>query len=474
MEEAKHINLSLSALGNVIKALTSPHPQFVPFRDSKLTRLLEDSLGGNTRTVMLANIGPADYNASETLSTLRYADRAKRIQNKPRVNEDPKDAKLRQMQEEIVLLRAKIIARQRNIDFDSLSHEEKLELGKQQATDVVNKKDKREVIKVKIQNSGYRIEDMMQILEKTKQEEAEMENKSDMEKNDILRRKVEAEMKLASLQSELKSNQELLEIEEKEVQNLRTMLGQKEIELIRGGGQVELAAKHRQELEKAEMELEKRQNERQMVEERSKALEMEFLDVNKTFASAEAEAEALRLTIKEITSHLAKTKEMIETSQQEAAEERSLLIEQVRVLDHQTHLRSAILETYIPISFYKKIELSRQYDHHNDSWDILGFDIANDLKEATVQGVTEYADLYSNDTTPQANRKFGGEDVDSIDETRFEKTFLQQRRNIVLKQYLAKNPTLQAYLRSGALEDAPFVVNLMKNNNGSSSSAGTR
>ena len=91
LREATKINLSLSALGNVISALVDGRPGgHVPYRDSKLTRLLQDSLGGNARTLMLAAIGPADWNAEETLSTLRYASRAKHIQNKPRVNEDPK------------------------------------------------------------------------------------------------------------------------------------------------------------------------------------------------------------------------------------------------------------------------------------------------------------------------------------------------------------------------------------------------
>lgn len=62
----------------------------IPYRDSKLTRLLQDSLGGNTKTVMIANVGPADWNYDETLSTLRYARRARNIRNQPRVNEDPK------------------------------------------------------------------------------------------------------------------------------------------------------------------------------------------------------------------------------------------------------------------------------------------------------------------------------------------------------------------------------------------------
>ena len=60
--------------------------------------LFQDSLGGNTKTVMVANVGPADWNFDETLSTLRYANRAKNIKNKPRINEDPKDAMLREFQ----------------------------------------------------------------------------------------------------------------------------------------------------------------------------------------------------------------------------------------------------------------------------------------------------------------------------------------------------------------------------------------
>lgn len=81
---------------NVITALVDSKSGHVPYRDSKLTRLLQDSLGGNTKTVMIANISGADYNYEETLSTLRYADRAKQIKNKPKVNLDPKDALLKE------------------------------------------------------------------------------------------------------------------------------------------------------------------------------------------------------------------------------------------------------------------------------------------------------------------------------------------------------------------------------------------
>ena len=110
LKEATKINQSLSTLCHVISSLTDPKATYIPYRDSKLTRLLQDSLGGNTKTMMIANIGPADYNYDETLNTLRYASRAKNIQNKPRINEDPKDALLREYQEEITKLREQLAA----------------------------------------------------------------------------------------------------------------------------------------------------------------------------------------------------------------------------------------------------------------------------------------------------------------------------------------------------------------------------
>lgn len=89
-------------MGNVIKALVdNKKGEHVKFRDSKLTRLLQDSLGGNTKTVMVAALSPSGYNYLETLSTLKYADRAKQIKCKPKINEDPKDTLLREYEQEI-------------------------------------------------------------------------------------------------------------------------------------------------------------------------------------------------------------------------------------------------------------------------------------------------------------------------------------------------------------------------------------
>ena len=89
LEESKRINKSLSALGNVINALTELKGVIhIPYRDSKLTRLLEDSLGGNCKTTMITMISPCQDFISETLSSLSFAKRAKRIKNKPKINEE--------------------------------------------------------------------------------------------------------------------------------------------------------------------------------------------------------------------------------------------------------------------------------------------------------------------------------------------------------------------------------------------------
>lgn len=108
LKEATKINLSLSALGNCISALVDGKSSHIPYRDSKLTRLLQDSLGGNSKTLMIATMSPASYNFDESMSSLRYANRAKNIKNKPKVNEDPKDAMLREYQEEIDRLKMQL------------------------------------------------------------------------------------------------------------------------------------------------------------------------------------------------------------------------------------------------------------------------------------------------------------------------------------------------------------------------------
>jgi hypothetical protein len=93
LAEGNAINLSLSALGNVITALAknsnSQTKVVVPYRDSVLTRMLQEALGGNSSTIMVCAIRPGINYYEETLNTLKYADRAKQIKNAPKVNESP-------------------------------------------------------------------------------------------------------------------------------------------------------------------------------------------------------------------------------------------------------------------------------------------------------------------------------------------------------------------------------------------------
>ncbi|KAI0054096.1 kinesin heavy chain [Auriscalpium vulgare] len=97
LEEAKKINKSLSALGMVINALTDNKAKHIPYRDSKLTRILQESLGGNSRTTLIINCSPASYNESETLSTLRFGIRAKSIKNAARVNAELSPLELKKL-----------------------------------------------------------------------------------------------------------------------------------------------------------------------------------------------------------------------------------------------------------------------------------------------------------------------------------------------------------------------------------------
>lgn len=131
LKEGAHINKSLVTLGSVISALaelsleTNGHRKslFIPYRDSVLTWLLKDSLGGNSKTIMIAAVSPADCNYGETLSTLRYANRAKNIINKPTVNEDPNVKLIRELRAEISKLKALMFNEHRTDDMLAQLHQ---------------------------------------------------------------------------------------------------------------------------------------------------------------------------------------------------------------------------------------------------------------------------------------------------------------------------------------------------------------
>ena len=185
LEECKKINQSLSALGNVIAALTDPKQtrNHIPYRDSKLTRLLEDSLGGNCKTTMMAMISPAFESFAESLSTLKFATRAKKVKNEARINEDVDHrALLRKYELELKKLREELEERNRNmVDKEAIlkleQQKRRAEEDKQAAInalearsrDYANEKEEKERLeeKIKALNSqlligGMKIEDTPQ------------------------------------------------------------------------------------------------------------------------------------------------------------------------------------------------------------------------------------------------------------------------------------------------------------------------
>ncbi|XP_063992810.1 kinesin-like protein KIF13A isoform X2 [Diachasmimorpha longicaudata] len=141
LKEGSNINKSLTTLGLVISKLADQNSggknrdKFVPYRDSVLTWLLKDNLGGNSKTVMVATISPAADNYEETLSTLRYADRAKRIVNHAVVNEDPNARIIRELRQEVEALKemllhvtgqGSVVGQSRTDITEKLSESEKL------------------------------------------------------------------------------------------------------------------------------------------------------------------------------------------------------------------------------------------------------------------------------------------------------------------------------------------------------------
>ncbi|XP_017906228.1 PREDICTED: kinesin-like protein KIF3A isoform X8 [Capra hircus] len=309
LKEATKINLSLSTLGNVISALVDGKSTHVPYRNSKLTRLLQDSLGGNSKTMMCANIGPADYNYDETISTLRYANRAKNIKNKARINEDPKDALLRQFQKEIEELKKKLEEGEEISGSDISGSEEEDDEECEVGEDGEKRKKRRSKKKVSPDK-------MVEMQAKIDEERKALETKLDMEEEE--RNKARAELE--------KREKDLLKAQQ-EHQSLLEKLSALEKKVIVGG--VDLLAKAEEQeklLEESNMELEERRK----------------------------RAEQLRRELEE--------KEMADL-QQEHQREIEGLLENIRQLSRELRLQMLIIDNFIPPDYQEMIE---NYVHWNE------------------------------------------------------------------------------------------------------------
>ncbi|KAM6462917.1 kinesin-like protein KIF3C isoform 1-T1 [Liasis olivaceus] len=352
-KEASKINLSLSALGNVISALVDGKSTHIPYRDSKLTRLLQDSLGGNAKTIMVATLGPASHSYDETLSTLRFANRAKNIKNKPRVNEDPKDTLLREFQEEIIRLKAQLEKR-----------------------GMLSKKRRRNSRRKKTMDGEGTPE----------AEEAEDHEDGGLEKNMknyLKEQKERLEEEKAAIQDDhslvSEEKQKLLEEKEKMIEELRkeqeatellaTKYKAMESKLLIGGRNIMDHTNEQQkmlELKRQEIAEQKR-HEREMQQE-VLLRDEETMELRETFTSLQQEVEIKTKKLKKLYAKLQAVKAEIQDQHDEYIRVRQDLEEAQNEQTRELKLKYLIIENFIPPEEKNKIMNRLYFDCEEDQW----------------------------------------------------------------------------------------------------------
>lgn len=338
LKEAQRINLSLSVLGNVISALVEGG--HIPYRDSKLTRLLQDSLGGNSRTLMLATIGPHHTSLDESLSTLRYASRAKHIRNRPHVNMDPKDALIREFQEEIRRLRAQL---------------EETEAG-----------GGGELQGEPAGQADQAIESQLADLASTRQTILSSTTKTAFEKEALL---AELDTKAAELDSERVARKHLAE-----------KLKEMEAKLLVGG--VSILDRHQeqqQQLARHSAELEERRiRERQMrreLEERAEAA----MQIEGSYATLQEEAASKTKKLKQLWAVLSRQKQEIRNVQELFSREREDLLEVVRSLARELKLKMLVLDACMPEEELAFLEQNAAWREDLGVWTFKGIDLGDQV-----------------------------------------------------------------------------------------------
>ncbi|XP_065186988.1 kinesin-like protein KIF3A [Sycon ciliatum] len=360
--EATKINLSLSTLGNVISALVDGKSSHVPYRNSKLTRLLQDSLGGNAKTVMIANCGPADYNIDETLSTLWYANRAKNIKNQPKINEDPKDAMLREYQKQINDLKRRLEEGdfEEGGDDDDDDDDEAIE-GEDPAARRARRslKKKRRQLSRKRSFSPTELTTMQEQLEKDRQA---LLAQTDME----LGHKQKVETELQRRERELKDAR-------REQEKLSNRLEQIEGQLLVGGvNLLEKAAEQEKLLEQSSKQMAVQQERREALQQELDEQEAKRIMLEEQYSSLQEEAAAKTKKLKKIWTMYQRAKEEIKFRREEHQRETEGVLENIRHLSREVRLQDIVLDHFIPSPYQKIIEENVAWSEQLGDWQLHG------------------------------------------------------------------------------------------------------
>ncbi|KDO30380.1 hypothetical protein SPRG_05091 [Saprolegnia parasitica CBS 223.65] len=370
LQEANKINLSLSALGNVISALVDGKSKHIPYRDSKLTRLLQDSLGGNTKTVMIANCGPADYNYEETLTTLRYASRAKQIKNKPKINEDPKDAMIREFQEEIEALKAKLAA------IGTAGPSGAIVDGQVAAQTVSPVEIVEKVVEKVIIEKGISEEEAKRIAEKAKQEIGDVRKKAQDElsaaaKDNALAEHQKREMEL-KLEMERKQHEEMERQQKALVLKLQSM----EAKLLVGSEILDKAAQQEDELRKKKLELEERKHQELKLARELAEREESNLMKEEQYQSLQEEAEAKTKKLKKVFNKVKEVLADVKQMEKAHAREREDLLDTIRELTASLKLKTLVLEYFMPREAATMLEAAAVWDDEEDNFTLPHLELA--------------------------------------------------------------------------------------------------
>ncbi|XP_030001200.1 kinesin-like protein KIF3A isoform X2 [Sphaeramia orbicularis] len=377
LKEATKINLSLSTLGNVISALVDGKSTHVPYRNSKLTRLLQDSLGGNSKTMMCANIGPADYNYDETISTLRYANRAKNIKNKARINEDPKDALLRQFQKEIEELKKKLEEGE-EISGSEGSGSEEMDEGDDEGGEAgESRRRRRDSSSSSSSNSSeFTRSSLVPLLTEDKPQTKRGKKKVSPDKMVEMQAKIEEERKALEAKLDMEEeerNKARAELEKREKDLLKAQqehhillekLSALEKKVIVGG--VDLLAKAEEQeklLQESNSELEERRRRAEQLRKELEEKEQERLDIEEKYTSLQEEAQGKTKKLKKVWTMLMAAKSEMADLQQEHHREIEGLLENIRQLSRELRLQMLIIDNFIPQEYQEMIE---NYVHWNE------------------------------------------------------------------------------------------------------------
>lgn len=352
LEQAIHINQSLATLGNVVSALVLGK-KHVPFRDSKLTKMLQDSLGGNSKTIMIANIGPADMNYEETVSTLRYANRVKQIKTKPKINEDPKDAMIRQYQEELNKLKEELAkAGGGGVQVDN---------GDGENGSIIQSYVPKE-----------KIEEMEN---KLKQEKDVMEREMEKEKKKILESKNTAEDEKMNLLKKLEKKKEDQQVQQKNKEKIFEKLKKLEEKFVIGTETEKKAKENEELLNKNQKELEEQIRKREELQKKINENEELTVIMQKKYTDQKAEVKDKMNIFEKLKGILREVENENQDIEVEYQKQYKELYEVKRNIEKERSYYDSLINYFIPNEYLNWIETQLSYDEMTGEWIMPEFNI---------------------------------------------------------------------------------------------------